>query len=220
MYSHGVRPLIQIDPSDASISAIADGTYDQYLRSYADGVRAYGHAVVIGFGHEMNAPWYSWGYGHVKPAEFVAAWRHVVTIFRQEGADNVTWLWTVQSDQPGTGPIRDWWPGDAYVTWVGIDGFFVHRGDTFAQVFGPTIAQVHQLTSKQILISETAVAPASDQFLKIVNLFSGMAKAKALGLIWFDINQQDGRDHQDWRLEKDPTGSNAFRFGVRSDLTG
>ena len=55
----------------------------------------FGHAVVIGFGHEMNASWYSWGYGHVPPATFIAAWRHIVTLFRSEGADNVTWLWTV-----------------------------------------------------------------------------------------------------------------------------
>ena len=25
----------------------------------------------------------------------MAAWRHIVTVFRQQGADNVTWLWTV-----------------------------------------------------------------------------------------------------------------------------
>ena len=26
---------------------------------------------------------------------FVAAWRHIVTVFRALGARNVTWLWTV-----------------------------------------------------------------------------------------------------------------------------
>jgi hypothetical protein len=41
--------------------------YDSYLRSYADSVRHFGHAVIIGLGHEMNAPW---GYPHVRPATF------------------------------------------------------------------------------------------------------------------------------------------------------
>ena len=50
-----------IDPTFASVKAIADGNYDDYLKSYAASVRKYGHAVVIGFGHEMNAPWYPWG---------------------------------------------------------------------------------------------------------------------------------------------------------------
>jgi hypothetical protein len=56
IHKHGVIPFVQIDPTDASVAAIAAGTYDGYLRSYADSVRDFGHAVVIGFGHEMNAP--------------------------------------------------------------------------------------------------------------------------------------------------------------------
>jgi len=66
-----------------------------YLRSYADAVIAFGHPVILSFGHEMNGTWYSWGYGHPPPATFVAAWRHIVRIFRAAGAANVTWLWTV-----------------------------------------------------------------------------------------------------------------------------
>ena len=53
---------MQWDPTLASVSKIADGGYDSYLRSFADSVREFGHPVVIGFGHEMNAYWYSWGY--------------------------------------------------------------------------------------------------------------------------------------------------------------
>ena len=121
--AHGIIPFVQIDPTYASVPAIAAGEYDDYLRSYAQSVRNFRYAVVIGFGHEMNAPWYSWGYGHVPPAVFVAAWRHIVDVFHGEGADNVTWLWTINQDRPGTGPIASWWPGAKYVTWVGIDGY-------------------------------------------------------------------------------------------------
>ena len=95
LHQHDVIPFVQIDPTAASVPAIAKGTYDEYLRAYAGRVRDFGHAVVIGFGHEMNAPWYSWGYGHTPPGTFVAAWRHMVTLFRDQGAQNVTWLWTV-----------------------------------------------------------------------------------------------------------------------------
>ena len=104
LHGHGDIPYVQIDPSFAKVSAIPTGAYDTYLRSYADSVRDYGHAVVIGFGHEMNGDWYSWGYGQTPPAAFVAAWRHIVTVFRQEGAYNVTWLWTVnQGSAPAAG---------------------------------------------------------------------------------------------------------------------
>jgi hypothetical protein len=219
MHDHGVIPFVQIDPSLASVSGIANGAYDGYLKLYADSVRDFGHAVVIGFGHEMNGSWYSWGYGNVLPSTFVAAWRHIWNVFRSEGADNVTWLWTIQADQPGTGPIASWWPGAQYVNWVGIDGYYSKPSDTFASVFVPTIDQVRGLTGKPILLAETAVGRPDNQFSSILNLFDGMARYKTLGLVWFDKNQlhqitPPGTPHEDWRIEGNTQAQLAFRAGV------
>jgi hypothetical protein len=218
LHQHGVIPFVQIDPTDASVDAIADGTYDAFLRSYADSVRNFRHAVVIGFGHEMNASGYSWGYKHVPAPTFVAAWRHLVTLFRGQGADNVTWLWTVEADAKGTGPIATWWPGAQYVTWVGIDGYYYRSSDTFPSVFGQTITQVRAFTSKPVLLSETAVGPDAGQFAKIQDLFHGMAAYKTLGLIWFDKTQHSGPFHQDWRIEDNLQAEISFRLGVRDEL--
>jgi hypothetical protein len=219
MHSHGVTPFVQIDPTLASVAGIADGTYDGYLKLYADDVRDFRHAVVIGFGHEMNAPWYSWGYGNVLQSTFVAAWKHIVNVFRSEGADNVTWLWTIQADEKGTGPIASWWPGPQYVTWVGIDGYYSKPSDTFTSIFAPTIRQVRSLTSKPILLSETAVGRHDNQLSNIYNLFSGMLQYKTLGLVWFDKNQTDqmtpvGTPHEDWRIEDNSQAEQAFQAGV------
>ena len=210
----GMIPFVQIDPSFASVAGIASGAYDGYLRAYADSVRGYGYGVVIGFGHEMNAPWYSWGYGHTPPATFVAAWRHIVTLFRGQGADNVTWLWTINADVAGSGPIAQWWPGAQYVTWIGIDGFYYRQSDTFATVFGQTIDQVRTFTSKPVLLSETAVGPKAGQFAKIGNLFSGMRQYHTLGLVWFDVRQDDGVLHQDWRIEDSKAAAAALGLGI------
>jgi mannan endo-1,4-beta-mannosidase len=216
--AHAATPLIQIDPTYASIPGIAAGDYDAYLRTYAISVRSFGHPVVIGFGHEMNAPWYSWGYGHVPAQVFVRAWRHVVTLFREQGADNVTWLWTINGDRSDTGPIRSWWPGAKYVTWVGIDGYYYRPADTFANVFGATIDQVRKFTSDPVLISETAVGPAAGQPAKIGNLFAGMAQYRTLGLVWFDNAQDQGIFHQDWRIEESPAAEAALHRGVTDKL--
>ena len=218
LHQHGVIPFVQIDPTDASIAAIADGTYDDYLRSYADSVRGFDHAVVIGFGHEMNAPWYSWGYGHVAPSTFVAAWRHIWTLFHGQGADNVTWVWTLQADERSTGPIASWWPGAQYVTWVGVDGYYRQPSDTFASVFGRTINQVRTFASKPVLLSETSVGPEAGQAVKIQNLFRGMAAYKTLGLVWFDKAQHGDIYHQDWRLEDSPAAAISFSLGVAKEL--
>jgi hypothetical protein len=215
---HGAVTILQIDPTYASIPAIAAGGYDGYLRSFADSVRDFGHPVVVGFGHEMNATWYSWGYGHVRPATFVAAWRHIVTLFRRQGASNVTWLWTINADLRGTGPIASWGPGAGYVTWVGIDGYYYRRSDTFAGVFGRTIVQVRAFTNKPVLVSETGVGPGAGQSAKIANLLAGMRQYQTLGLVWFDIAQNDGIYHQDWRIEDSPAAEAAFRRGVHDQL--
>jgi Glycosyl hydrolase family 26 len=219
MHSHGVIPFVQIDPTLASVAGIADGAYDGYLRLYADSVADYRHPVVIGFGHEMNAPGQSWGYGRTAPSTFVAAWRHIVDVFNQEGAGNVIWLWTIQADEPGTGPISAWWPGPKYVKWVGIDGYYSRPTDTFARVFATTIDQVRAFTGKPILLSETAVGRRDNQFANILDLFEGMTHYKALGLVWFDKNLTQQSDHpswarQDWRIEDSTLAERAFQAGI------
>jgi len=155
----------------------------------------------------------------------VAAWRHIVTLFRAQDAGNVTWLWTLQADepctgpiaaQPCTGPLTSWWPGGQYVTWVGIDGYYYRPSDTFASVFGKTITQVRILTAKPVLLSETAAGPESHQPAKIGDLFDGMRQYGTLGLVWFDITQDDGTYHQDWRIEDSPAAETAFRHDASS----
>jgi mannan endo-1,4-beta-mannosidase len=218
LHRHGVIPLVQIDPTDASIAGIAAGDYDDYLRTYADAVADYRHPVVIGFGQEMNAGWYPWGNGHVAPGTFVAAWKHIVQIFRSEGADNVQWLWTIQADEPGTGPIGEWWPGPKYVSWVGIDGFYYRPSDNFSNVFGLTIQQVRALTNKPVLLAETAVGPAAGQIEKIQDLFMGMSKYGTLGLVWFDADQHGVNDVHDWRIENSQEAEYSFRLGAKDNL--
>ena len=150
-----------------------------------------------------------------RPASmFVAAWRHIVRLFRDQGADNVTWLWTLQADEKGTGPIASWWPGAQYVTWVGIDGYYYRPSDTFFSIFGMTIAQLRAFTTKPVLLSETAVGPDAGQSAKILNLFDGMHQYDTLGLVWFDIGQENGIYHQDWHIEDSLAAETTFRHAA------
>jgi len=206
VHRHGSIPLVQMVPADVSASAIASGSYDGYLSAYAEAVRAYGHSVVIGFAPEANADWWSYGYGHSPARAFVAAWRHVVTLFRALGADNVTWLWTIAADVGGTGPISSWWPGASFVSWVGIDGFYNRPSDTFNSVFVSTIDQVRTLTSRPILLSETGISRDANQLTNIIDLFAGIARYRILGLMWCDYGQ--------WRIDDSPLAERAFRAGV------
>jgi mannan endo-1,4-beta-mannosidase len=188
--NNGAVPLVQMDPDNVSVAAIVRGNYDGYLSAYAEAVRAYHHPVILSFGHEMNGSWFSWGYKNTPPAVFVAAWRHIVKLFRALGAQNVTWLWTVniindtqRGKIPGPSP---WWPGSAYVNWVGIDGYYLKSSWQFAPLFGPTITAVRSLTLDPILIAETGAVPEAGQPGKIADLFAGTRRYGLLGFVWFD----------------------------------
>jgi mannan endo-1,4-beta-mannosidase len=193
---HGAVPLVQINPFGVSLAKIASGTYDNYLIAYARAVRTYLHPVILSFGHEMNGNWYPWGNTHTSPRVFVAAWRHIVTVFRETGARNVTWLWTVNIMQTGGIPSPAvWWPGDSYVTWVGLDGYYYQPSWTFSSLFGPTIAAIRQLTPDPILIAETGAAADTNQPSKIADLFAGIRLYGLLGFVWFNIAAD-----KDWRI--------------------
>ena len=103
-----------------------------------------------------------------------------------------------------------WWPGSSYVTWVGIDGYYLKRTWLFASLFGPTIKAVRTLTLDPILIAETGAAPASGQPAKIANLFAGVRAYGLLGFVWFNA-----RGTQDWRLSG-PAALAALGRGARA----
>jgi len=210
---HGAETVVQIDPKNVSLARIAAGHYDAYLRSYAAAVRAFRAKVVLSFGHEMNGSWYSWGYKHTPSATFVTAWRHIVTVFRAMGAKNAVWLWTVNVINKSIPiPAPDsWWPGSSYVDWVGIDGYYYESSQNFAQLFGPTIADVLALTHDPLLIAETGAPPSANQPAKINDLFAGIRTYGLSGFLWFDENTQ-GRA---WRISS-PNAFAAFRRDAKA----
>jgi hypothetical protein len=111
---------------------IAHGVYDQYIMQYARDVRQYGKPLFVRpICGEFNGSWWQWASPKANPTltteDFVNAWRRVVDIFRQEGVTNTAWIWTPVAFPP---PPADWgrdpnwqayYPGDAYVDWVGGD---------------------------------------------------------------------------------------------------
>ncbi len=209
-WDHDAYVLVQLEPKGVTLASIAAGRSDAYLRSYADAVVAFGHPVILSFGHEMNGRWYSWGYGHTAPATFVAAWRHIVRVFRAAGAANVTWLWAVNTIAGANSSLDRWWPGAAWVNWTGIDGYYFRATDTFSSVFGATLANIRTFSSAPLLIAETAVGTTPNRESQIAALFAGVRAERLAGVVWFDQAQHAGLYHQDWRLEHDPSALAAF----------
>lgn len=125
---------------------IAAGVYDADLLNLFNYLRAYGLPVVIRFAHEMNGNWYKWGAlyelyhpgmgGCKSPAEYIAAWQHVVDLERSiAGASNIRWFWctnATDSHDPSSPtisfPMEAYYPGKnaagkRYADIVGCDGY-------------------------------------------------------------------------------------------------
>jgi Glycosyl hydrolase family 26 len=208
----GARPLIQIDPHRISMTAIAAGQYDAYLKKYASAVKAFGHPVLLSFGHEMNGTWSSWSEPFTKPSDFIAAWRHIHDVFTAQKVTNVQWTWDVSHAYGNKGPAP-WWPGSKYVDWIGIDGY-LRPHQTFAQQFWGTINLVRKLAKKPVFIAETAVAPGPTQVQQIKDLFNGAIERHLRALIWFDVNKK-----KPWQLNANTAASAAFKASSTAAVT-
>lgn len=101
------------------------------IAAVARRVKGFGHTVAIRPWAEMNGDWQSFqptaapvdGYpsGY---AAFIAAWRHLVSVFRAEGVTNVRWVFNPTTDTyAGTTDVRRIWPGSSYVHVLGLDGY-------------------------------------------------------------------------------------------------
>jgi hypothetical protein len=69
-----------------------------------------------------------------------------------------------------------------------------------------------------MLIGETAIGQVAGQAANIPGLFAGVSSAGLLGFVWFDVAQDDGIYHQDWRLEGNPDAIAAFRAAAAAYL--
>ncbi len=157
--------------STVTLAGIAAGDYDSYITASAQTLKAFGQPVFIRLFHEFNTTRYAWGLpqngaGPVADANFIAAWQHVVTIFRQVGASNVKFIWCFNS---GTSPVESWneppaaYPGDSYVDWVALDGYNMgsynngRRWYAFTFMMGGAYNYAIKATeNKPIMVTETA----------------------------------------------------------------
>lgn len=221
-------PLLDTEPEGHQPAyapvRIAAGAFDPYIRRAARETAAFAKPVMIRLAHEMNGWWYPWGAGvdGNKDADYVAMWRHVVSIFREEGATNARWVWSpnIYGDN-GLAPFETFYPGDAWVDYVALDGY--NWGSTkssgwkqFAEVFGSSYDALTRLTSKPVIIAETGSAEVGGDKAEWIRRIVSVLPERMPGvraLVWFDRDKET-----DWRIDSSPGVMLAFRGLATSQL--
>jgi hypothetical protein len=196
-------------PSNASIAA---GSQDTFLRKRADALEAFGKPIFVRYMWEMNLPsspvfranCYDSATdapnGVFSPAEFIAAWHRIRTLFAQEGATNVIWLW----NPAGTINPLPYYPGASYVDWTGFDKYDV-ASVSFASTYQAPYGFLQPL-GKPIMVGETGAAAAIQPSFfaaAVPALRSTYPQIKAF--VYFDSSSGAKGD---WSLS--PAGVSAF----------
>ncbi|MGI5377526.1 glycoside hydrolase family 26 protein [Streptomyces sp. CA-251387] len=218
VFDAGGLLYVSWEPFEPSVARIADGSQDAYIKKYAKSVRDTNVPVAISFGHEMNGHWYPWGTKDTTAEAFVEAWRHIHGLFQEVGATNVIWVWSPNIVNPVPDvKLKSYWPGDAYVDWIGIVGYWAATGaHTWDTLYGPTRRQVAEFTDKPVLISETSAQPGERRRADVRQLLGGVeADDDVIGFLWFNIPKR-----ADWRIQSSPLALAEFKRLIASDAFG
>ncbi len=138
---NGTSKTVQLgwEPRNGStpipLSDINIGKWDQYLYTWFVQAQGQGaHPLFLRFASEMNGNWTSWGGAAnggnaAAAAAYVAMWRRVYNIAERAANDlntptKLSFVWAVNFVSIPTATwnsAASYYPGDAYVDWVGID---------------------------------------------------------------------------------------------------
>jgi len=207
----GRIPLVNWEPSKIDFAKIADGSLDATIVARANDAKALGKKFFLDFAAEMNGD-EAWS-GNNAPL-YVAAYRHIHDLFVAAGATNAVWAWcpNVTDTHGGNQTTMDYYPGDAYVDWTGVDGYnWGTRNNTGWQSFEQVFQNIYPLLAakkKPILIGEMASCPAAGDNAKWIDeIIPTLRKSYPLikGVVWFDINKEC-----DWRISSSPESERAF----------
>lgn len=195
--------------------AIAEGKFDTDLRRWARAARDFKTPLLVEYGTEVNGEWFGWNGrwdgGDLRgPKHFVAAFQHIVTLMRAEGAHNISWVihFNDHSEpEENWNLARHYYPGDDYVDWIGLSCYGPQaprekwEDGSFRKNMDDAVNQVAQIaTKKPILLLEFGadihhrIQPAEKWAnAALTDLFAGRWP-RVCGFSWWNETWQNDDD--------------------------
>lgn len=219
--ANGRIPLVSW--GGGALGPIVTGASDQMIRTRARSVRALGSPLFIRWAWEMNGNWSAYDGTHTNaqgatdgPAMYVRAWRRIHTIFAQEGATNVVWVWCPNASDVPAQPWNHWsryYPGDAFVDWVAVDAYNWGSSQEWSRwsSLSSMIAGVYDdyAARKPIMVAETASSEhGGDKAAWLRSVQSSLQSQfpSVAALVYFDQAKETN-----WQVDSSSSALKAFR---------
>ncbi len=195
-----------------SFDAVLSGKLDDFFIRYASQAKQYGKPVILIPYSEFNGNWFPWcaTCGTNTPQKFIDSYRYINKFFVD--VPNVKFAWVPNNDSlPDTtaNSIEKFYPGDAYVDYVGVDGFNFGGSaeQTFKQVFDNSLQKLKNY-NKPIYIFSMATHENINKATWIKNaLTEELYKyPEVKGFLWFNKNKE-----KDWRVNSNSEALDAFK---------
>ena len=110
-----------------TLERITNGEFDTDLRAWARSASDFGSPLIAEYGTEVNGEWFRWNGiwngGAVGPERFREAYRHIITIAREAGANNILWVFHANNRDDPDEPwnrLENYYPGDEWIDWIGV----------------------------------------------------------------------------------------------------
>jgi hypothetical protein len=198
---------------------INDGRFDELIATAARRLARHRRPTLLRWGWEMNTDWFPWsGQSNGRnTAGYVAAWRRLHRIFREQGADNVAWVWSPNWNSAPAEAWNHWrhyYPGDGYVDWVGVSGYNLDAESPGA-LFDGICADYG--ARKPVMITEVgAVDRGGSTKAEWMTAFAAWVRQNPAvgGVVWFDTDTHPGVTER-FRVDSDPAALAAYRAMVR-----
>lgn len=216
----GALPCLSWEPmtivegakKEISYEDLISGLYDPYIRHMGRVLKDYKHPIIVRFAHEMNLSIYHWGesegqFDPKAPEIYRNMYKHVFQLFEKELATNVLWAFCPNADsvpEAQWNTIKAYYPGDAYVDILGIDGYNwgltqpQSEWRTFEEIFALPFAEMKKINQKKpIIIFETAsIGSYKDKNAWLNDALNTCSLWGIDALIWFDVDKEN-----DWKLQ-------------------
>ena len=196
--STGATPVI--DWTCTSDASIIDGSQDSLISSYAESLKSYGRPVFLRWFWEMNLvalPRASGCLGSLGSAGYVKAWQHIWTIFHSDGATNVAFVWCPSILAPSVSAA--YYPGDAYVDWIGWDGYDRTQNPAMLQTQFLPFYDQWVTHGKPMMIGETGATTDQATYLAQLTAVLPVSFPQVHAILYYD-----SKSDSDWTLVNTP----------------